>query len=193
MLRPVALGFIALAIMGVPASASAQDEAPTAPDENFNTLVAMAMTGEPEALSILGRTFEAGWWGLTPDYAVAARWHRLAAEQGHAHSQRQLAASYGLGRGLLQDYVQAYKWMALAAARLSGEEFDSASKGRALLADWLPSGQLATARQLAQDWRPLTFDEAKAVLVSWPPLDAGCGDAWTEMVGMLFDVECLPD
>ena len=50
----------------------------------------------------------------------AVRWFHKAAEQGEARSQGRLCASYGFGSGVPQDYVQAYAWCNLAAAR--GEE-----------------------------------------------------------------------
>ena len=185
---------VLVAIWSVPVLAHAQDEAPTSPDENYETVTVMAMTGEPEALSILGRTFEDGWWGVTPDAAVSVRWHTLAAEQGNANSQKQLGIAYGLGRGVLQDYEQAYKWFALAGLRLSGEEFTSVQESRDMMLAMLKSpSQLAASKQLARDWRPLTFDEAKEAIIALPPLDANCGDAWVEMVVLLFDGECLPN
>ena len=191
MLRP-ALFLLVLAIWIAPALTYAQDEIPTEPDENYRTVVAMALTGEPEAIAILGHAFESGWWGITPDYSVAARWYRLASEQGHASFQQKLAAAYGLGRGVLQDFTQFYKWVALAASRTSGEEFDRVSEARNSMADLLSSSQLATAKQLAKDWKPLTFEGAKEVIIALPPLDANCGDAWVEMVALLIEVKCLP-
>ncbi len=49
------------------------------------------------------------------DYATALREWRPLAEQGNAGTQRVLGVMYGKGRGIPQDYVQAYMWFRLAA------------------------------------------------------------------------------
>ena len=43
-------------------------------------------------------------------------WFRLAAEQGEAIAQFNLANKYFYGQGLPQDYTEAYIWFSLAAA-----------------------------------------------------------------------------
>ena len=49
------------------------------------------------------------------DYTSAVKWYRLAAEQGDAKAQNNLAAMFSLGRGVAQDYVEAVKWYQRAA------------------------------------------------------------------------------
>ena len=49
------------------------------------------------------------------DYAEAARWYRLAAEQGDAMAQYNLGTMYDNGRGLPQNYAEAARWYRLAA------------------------------------------------------------------------------
>ncbi len=46
--------------------------------------------------------------------AEAMRWYRLAADQGNARAQSGLGAMYADGQG---DYVSAYMWFSLSAAR----------------------------------------------------------------------------
>jgi TPR repeat protein len=48
-------------------------------------------------------------------YVEAAKWFRLAAEQGHAKAQRRIGAMYYEGEGVPQDYVETVKWYRLAA------------------------------------------------------------------------------
>ena len=43
------------------------------------------------------------------------KWYRLAAEQGHAKAQFNLAAMYGNGKGVPEDDKEAVKWYRLAA------------------------------------------------------------------------------
>jgi TPR repeat protein len=53
--------------------------------------------------------------GVLQDYEEAVKWYRLAAEQGDAGAQYQLALSYDKGHGVPQDYKEAVKWYRLAA------------------------------------------------------------------------------
>jgi TPR repeat protein len=48
------------------------------------------------------------------DAAEAARWFRLAADQGMAGSQATLASMYEKGVGVERDAVEAAQWRALA-------------------------------------------------------------------------------
>ena len=43
------------------------------------------------------------------------KWHRLAADQGHAGAQSSLGFSYSQGEGVPQDVVEAMRWYRLAA------------------------------------------------------------------------------
>ena len=53
--------------------------------------------------------------GVPKDAAEAARWFRLAAEQGHADAQFYLAVLYNTGMGVLKDAAEAVRWYRLAA------------------------------------------------------------------------------
>jgi TPR repeat protein len=50
------------------------------------------------------------------NYDEAAKWFRLAADQGHVVAQDVLGGLYFSGRGVLKDYVVAYMWLSLSAA-----------------------------------------------------------------------------
>jgi uncharacterized protein len=49
------------------------------------------------------------------NHTLAAKWFRLAAEQGHGEAQEGLADAYWTGVGVRQDYVEAAKWYLKAA------------------------------------------------------------------------------
>ena len=49
------------------------------------------------------------------DDAQAAKWTRLAADQGNASAQFRLGAMYFSGKGVPRDYAEAAKWFRLAA------------------------------------------------------------------------------
>jgi hypothetical protein len=53
--------------------------------------------------------------GVPQDYAEAAKWYHLAAEQGDADAQNNLGTMYDTGEGVPQDYAEAAKWYRLAA------------------------------------------------------------------------------
>ena len=53
--------------------------------------------------------------GVPQNYAEAAIWFRLAAEQGHAWAQTTLGVMYLNGRGVPQDDVEAVTWWRKAA------------------------------------------------------------------------------
>lgn len=55
--------------------------------------------------------------GVEQDYVAAANWYRIAAEQGHATAQHNLALMYENGEGVPQDYSEAAKWYHMAAAQ----------------------------------------------------------------------------
>ena len=95
--------------------------------------------GNANAEGNLGYVYENG-WGVSQDYAEAAKWYRKAADQGIADAQANLGAMYELGNGVLQDYVLAYMWLNLAAAKRA--EFASI---RDLVAQSLTSTQIAQA------------------------------------------------
>ena len=53
--------------------------------------------------------------GVAQDYTEAAKWYRLAADQGSGDAQSNLGNMYRWGYGVSQDYVQALQWYRLAA------------------------------------------------------------------------------
>ena len=55
--------------------------------------------------------------GVPLDYAEAARWYRMAAEQGNAVAQFNLGVMYANGHGVPQDDAEAVKWYRRAADR----------------------------------------------------------------------------
>ena len=85
-----------------------------------------------------------------PDYEEAILSYRRAADQGDARAQYNLGEMYMLGRGVPQDYTQAYLWVALAAAQ--GDE--KAAWIRDYLESEMTPAQIAEAQRLAREWKP---------------------------------------
>ncbi len=77
-----------------------------------------------------------------------------------AEAQFNLGVSYANGEGVAEDYVQAHKWLNLAAAsQPSGEDRDEAVRTRDLVESRMTPSQVAEALRLAREWRPKTWDE----------------------------------
>jgi uncharacterized protein len=69
-------------------------------------------------------------------------------------AQFYLAAMYFKGQGVPQDYVQAYKWLNLAASNYAaGSKHDKAAKARDTLATQMTPAQIAEAQKLAREWK----------------------------------------
>ena len=85
------------------------------------------------------------------DYATAALIIRPLAERGDANAQYNLGILYDNGLGVPQDKVNAYMWLSLAAAQ--GRE--GAAAIRDLMARRMTPAQIAEARKLAREWRPV--------------------------------------
>jgi uncharacterized protein len=77
-------------------------------------------------------------------------WIRKVAEQRDANGQVSLGEMYRDGRGVPQDYVQAYMWFNLGVAK-------GAMRGAVLrdaIAKQMTPEQIAEAQHLAQEWKP---------------------------------------
>jgi hypothetical protein len=69
---------------------------------------------DPETICSFGQmAFDGD--GVEQDYVEAANWYKIAAEQGHARSQHNLALMYENGQGVPRDAAQAAKWYRIAA------------------------------------------------------------------------------
>ena len=73
---------------------------------------------------------------------------------GHARpaTQGSPGASYVSGSGIPKDYVEAHKWMSLAAARATGENQKRFADARDSLAKVMTSEQIAEAQKRATEW-----------------------------------------
>jgi len=76
-------------------------------------LCMFALSGQVIAGSLTdaARTYDAG------NYADAAKQFRALAEQGNAVAQARLGVLYEQGRGVPQDFQEAYKWIRLSVAQ----------------------------------------------------------------------------
>jgi TPR repeat protein len=129
-------------------SVSAAQEAPRV------SLRERAEKGDPEAQFNLAKNYEAGRGGLKKDYAEAERWYLRAADQGDPFAQASLAILFRFGKGVVQDYVEAYKWFYVAASHTTGSDQESILELRDSTAARMTPQQLAEASRLAREWKP---------------------------------------
>jgi uncharacterized protein len=61
---------------------------------------------------------------------------------------------YNMGQGVPENFVEAHKWLNLAAGHAPRKDRASWVRVRNAVASKMTLGQLGLARQLAIDWRP---------------------------------------
>lgn len=71
--------------------------------------------GDPMAQTALATVYLAGIGGVTKDDAEAARWTRLAADQGFPPAEYDMALLYFTGRGVTKDDAESARWLQKAA------------------------------------------------------------------------------
>ena len=124
--------------------------------QDLEQLLKDAEQGDAGAQNNLGNRYSNG-EGVPQDYQEAVRWYRLAAEQGHAKAQDNLANLCLLaylghlagGEGSKCDPSEAYAWWVLSAAQ--GNEAAAKMKDRfkyGVLAQYVIQGQRLAARIL---------------------------------------------
>src|SRR6266849_234347 len=103
--------------------------------------------GNPDAQVELGKKYEDG-EGIEQSLKLAAEWYRKAAEHlpnlgGAGQGRNQLGLLYMKGRGVPQDYVQAYFWFSLNGPE--GNTLDAKSH--------LSLAQIRETDRLVKEWR----------------------------------------
>jgi hypothetical protein len=99
---------------------------------------------------------------VVQDSIEAAKWYRKAADQEYPPAQFNLGLKYANGQGVVQDHVQAYMWMAVAAPRsgVDGRKRYAAICDR--LAATMNPAQIAEARRLELEWETHRREESIA-------------------------------
>jgi TPR repeat protein len=134
--------FVALFLIACPALAQADPW-----DDGFHAfvlgdyskahqlLLPLAQKRDMGAAHVLGQMYEKGNERsyFTQNYKEAAKWYRIAADQGHLIAQVDLGILYLEGKGVLQDAAEAEKWFRQAAER-------GYSRAQLALADLYTSG-----------------------------------------------------
>jgi TPR repeat protein len=119
-------------------------------------LLERALKGDVDAQFDLGKNYEAGRIGLKKDFVQAEHWYREAANQGEPFAQASLGILYGFGKGVPQDLVQALMWYELATEHTTGGDKTTIAEMRDDLMGKMTPQQIAEARKLAREWKPVT-------------------------------------
>ncbi len=107
--------------------------------------------GNPKALAMLGYMYEHG-YGAPQFYDAAADLYLQAASQGNPFAQGMLGLMYDKGQGVQQNFVLAYMWLDLAAARSSRRERSVYARFRDAIASKMTADQVADGQRLAYNW-----------------------------------------
>lgn len=119
-------------------------------------LLPLADAGNPYAQYRLGLVYlEATGEMRSPE--EAAKWLESAALQGQPNAQYKLGILYVNGNGVSRDFVQAYLWLTLSTRHIAGSGSE-AVRQRDMLAARMSSSQIADAKKLVRDWRPMKFE-----------------------------------
>jgi uncharacterized protein len=116
-------------------------------------LVPLAERGNARALGLLGFMYEHG-FGVPQAYDAAFDLYCRGAVQGNPFAQAQLGLMYDKGHGTHQDFIQAYKWLDLAAARSRGRDRDAYARFRDAVASKMSRDEIIVGQRLALSWAP---------------------------------------
>jgi uncharacterized protein len=114
-------------------------------------LTPLAQRGNARALGLLGFLYEHG-FGEPQIYSVAADLYAQGAVQGDPFSQAMLGLMYDKGHGVPLNFVLAYKWLNLAAARASGRQRDDYARLRDAVASKMSTNEINEAQRLTLSW-----------------------------------------
>jgi hypothetical protein len=110
-----------------------------------------AAKGDLPAELHLAALYRDGAKGFPRDMAQAAEWYRKAAEQGDAGAQATLGTLYSIGQGVVQNYIEAYYWLDLAAA-VKGPKQEQYAANRQLMGAHITADEQAEAEARAAKW-----------------------------------------
>ena len=85
--------------------------------------------------------------GVPQDYKEAVRWYTLAAEQGYADAQYNLANRYYYGEGVIKDIVYAHMWKNISVSN----GIDEAREHLKTFEKKMTSSQKEEAQRLARE------------------------------------------
>jgi uncharacterized protein len=118
-----------------------------------NILTPLALRGNANAQALLGFMYQNG-FGAPQAYDAAADLYFQAASSGNPFAQSMLGLMYDKGHGVPQDFILAYKWLNLAAARAPKREREYFLRLRNAVASKMSTDQIVVGQRLALLWAP---------------------------------------
>ena len=118
-----------------------------------NALTPPALRGNADAQALLGFMYENG-FGAPQAYDAAADLYIRAAIKGNPFAQCMLGLMYDKGHGVPQDFILAYKWLNLAAARAAKPKREYFLRLRNAVAFKMSPDQIVEGQRLALLWTP---------------------------------------
>lgn len=119
-----------------------------------------ALAGDALAQNVTGMAYKYGRFGVPQDHAASIKWFRMAAEQGEADAQFNLARIYGKAEGIYrraraapQNDAEAFKWY-----RLSAEQGHTLAQVK--LAEMYAEGGSNIPRDLVQAYKWISIAAA---------------------------------
>lgn len=109
-------------------------------------------TADAQALFLQGERYAQG---VEQDYTEALKYYLKAAERGHLRAQFAAGSMYASGQRVTQNYVQAYKWLNLAAIGSlsnSDPQIPKAENLRDSVASRMTQQEIAEAQQESKEW-----------------------------------------
>lgn len=107
-----------------------------------------ADNGDADAQFLLGLLYGNDYDPIPQNDVEAARWLRLAANQGHKRAQCILATMYAEGMGVPRDYVEAYRWVKLA----NDPHFDNIDDLQNRITKSMTAAQVTEGEKLLREW-----------------------------------------
>ncbi len=118
-----------------------------------------ALDGDVMAQNWLGDAYGYGKAGIAIDRAEAAKWWRMAAEQGNASAMANLGECYRMGEGVEKDPVEAINWYR------KGAELGDARSQRFLGGAYETGLGVPADRQEATKWWRLAADQGDVMAI----------------------------
>jgi hypothetical protein len=112
-----------------------------------------ARHGNRQAQGRLGFMYENG-LGVPQAYDAATSLYLEAAMRGDPFAQSRLGLMYDKGHGVPQDFVLAYKWLNLAAARAPTRQREFYLRLREAVSSKMTPDQILEGQRMALDWSP---------------------------------------
>jgi hypothetical protein len=149
--------------------------------EKLKTFESAAEKGDPLSQVLLAGIYSEGVGAVQKDSAKAAYWYLRAANQGDDGSQFSVGEMYEKGEGVMQDFIEAYKWFNIAAVapdidwNMATNFFKSNSIDIQTLnkfkASWVPVAEKAKAArdQLARQMTPDQIAEGQRRSAAFVP------------------------